>query len=457
MVTNFMGSSYILTIVGGFICDSYLTRFTTFILSGAIELMGFILLAYQAQHSHLRPPENTRPSPVAAAILHIGLYCVAIGVAGVKAALQTHGADQVDDKKQKNLISSFFNWYFFSICSGALLASTIMVWIEENCGWSLSFMICAIVFTFAICIFVAGFPIYRNKRPAGSPLTRMIKVFVAAAKNTRASPSVNVNHNATTQPHAREQSHDKLKFLNKALIDAAIDVTMVDETKSFLSLLPIFATTIMMNCCMAQLLTFSVQQGNIMNRKIHNFIIPTQSLSVFALAIILSFIPIFEQFRHIYRHKDTMQSKTFQPLSRVGFGLVLGIMSMAVAAIVEAKRKQELIMNDITISVFWLVLQYILVSVADTLVMSGMLEFFYSEAHESMRSMCAALSWCSSAMGFFISSVLVAITNSASGKFGKEWLGGKDLNHDRLDLFYALICILNIVNFMFYVYFAKKY
>ncbi|KAF1884025.1 hypothetical protein Lal_00012985 [Lupinus albus] len=246
------------------------------------------------------------------------------------------------------------------------------------------------------------------------------------------------------------------RFLNKALIDETIDVAMVEETKSFLCLLPIFATTIMMNCCMAQLLTFSVQQGNIMNRKIHNFIIPTQSLSVFALAIILSFIPIFEQFRHIYRHKDTMQSKTFQPLSRVGFGLVLGIMSMAVAAIVEAKRKQ-LIMNDVTISVFWLVWQYILVSVADTLVMSGMLEFFYSEAPESMRSMCAALSWCSSAMGFFISSVLVVITNSASGKFGKEWLGGKDLNHDQLELFYALICILNIVNFMLYVCFAKKY
>ncbi|KAF1884045.1 hypothetical protein Lal_00013005 [Lupinus albus] len=165
MVTNFMGSSYILTIVGGFISDSYLTRFTTFILSGAIELMGFIFLAYQANHSDLRPPENTTPSPVQAVILHIGLYCVAIGVAGVKAALQTHGADQLDDKKQ-NLISSFFNWYFFSICSGALLASTVMVWIEENRGWSLSFMICAIVLSFAICIFVVGFPIYRNKRPA---------------------------------------------------------------------------------------------------------------------------------------------------------------------------------------------------------------------------------------------------------------------------------------------------
>lgn len=86
-----------------------------------------------------------------------------------------------------------------------------------------------------------------------------------------------------------------------------------------------------------------------------------------------------------------------------------------------------------------------------------MLEFFYSEAPESMRSICTSLSWCSSSMGFFMSSVLVTLSNSISGRFGKEWFGGKDLNHSRLDLFYALLCIINILNFLLYVYFAKRY
>lgn len=39
MVTNFMGTSFLLTIVGGFICDSFITRFTTFIFSCIIELL----------------------------------------------------------------------------------------------------------------------------------------------------------------------------------------------------------------------------------------------------------------------------------------------------------------------------------------------------------------------------------------------------------------------------------
>jgi len=56
-----------------------------------------------------------------------------------------------------------------------------------------------------------------------------------------------------------------------------------------------------------------------------------------------------------------------------------------------------------------------------------------------------------------MSSVLVTLSNSLSGRFGKEWFGGNDLNHSRLDLFYALLCIINILNFVMYVYFAKRY
>ncbi|KAK9944656.1 hypothetical protein M0R45_010216 [Rubus argutus] len=51
----------------------------------------------------------------------------------------------------------------------------------------------------------------------------------------------------------------------------------------------------MMNCCLAQLQTFSVVQGIIMNRKLHNFEIPTPSLSVIPLIIMLSSIPLYER------------------------------------------------------------------------------------------------------------------------------------------------------------------
>lgn len=43
MVTNFMGTSFLLTLFGGFIADSFLTRFTTFIIFSCIELMVILI------------------------------------------------------------------------------------------------------------------------------------------------------------------------------------------------------------------------------------------------------------------------------------------------------------------------------------------------------------------------------------------------------------------------------
>ncbi|KAL5862030.1 hypothetical protein ACOSQ3_003319 [Xanthoceras sorbifolium] len=45
-VTNFMATSFLLTIFGGFISDSFLTRFTTFILFCTIELLVWIIYQY---------------------------------------------------------------------------------------------------------------------------------------------------------------------------------------------------------------------------------------------------------------------------------------------------------------------------------------------------------------------------------------------------------------------------
>ncbi|KAE8726520.1 Detected protein of unknown function [Hibiscus syriacus] len=124
MVTNCMGSSFLLTLFGGFISDSFLTRFNTFIIFCTLELSGLVLLTIQAKKSRLFPAINSKPSKTQEAILYAGLYAIAAGVRGVKAALPAHGADQLNHSNQR-LISSFFNWFFFSLCFGGLIAFTV--------------------------------------------------------------------------------------------------------------------------------------------------------------------------------------------------------------------------------------------------------------------------------------------------------------------------------------------
>ncbi|KAK9138528.1 hypothetical protein Sjap_009122 [Stephania japonica] len=447
-VTNFMGSAFILTLLGGFICDSFITRFWTFIIFCITELLGLVMLMIQASKPGLQPPKDEKPSTSQAAFLYIGLYAIALGFGGIKASLEAHGADQLDNKN-KSLISSYFNWFFFSLVAGGFLACTLMVYIEDNKGWNWGFAICIGALTLSLIVFSSGFATYRNKRPSGSPLTRIFKVLRYSVLDCRSTP---------TEVVVATKSHKKFRFLDKALLKPCVAPWEVEETRTFLGLLPIFASTIMMNCCLAQINTFSVAQGIKMNRKLgHSFQIPPPSLSVIPQVVMLSSITLFERIKAVILKKrgtTNISSSIFLPLKRIGLGLAMASISMAVAAIVEVKRREAAVLDGRQLSVFWLGWQYLLLGVSDMLTLGGMLEFFYSEAPDSMRSMSTAFAWCSTSLGFFFSTVIVSIVNGVSGN---KWLGGKDLNENRLELFYTVLSVVNFLNLLVYVYLAKKY
>ncbi|KAK9141049.1 hypothetical protein Scep_010730 [Stephania cephalantha] len=448
-VTNFMGSAFILTLLGGFICDSFVTRFWTFIIFCITELLGLVMLMIQASNPELQPPKDEKPSTSQAAFLYMGLYAIALGFGGIKASLEAHGADQLDNKN-KSLISSFFNWFFFSLVTGGFLACTLMVYIEDNKGWNWGFAICIGALTLSLIVFSTGFATYRNKRPSGSPLTRIFKVLKCSV----------LDCSTPTKVVVATKSHKKFRFLDKALLKPCVAQWEVEETRTFLGLLPIFASTIMMNCCLAQLNTFGVAQGIKMNRKLgHGFEIPPPSLSVIPQVVMLSSIMLFEGIKVVILKKqgtttNISSSSIFPPLKRIGLGLAMASVSMAVAAIVEVKRREAAVSDGRIVSVFWLGWQYLLLGVSDMLTLGGMLEFFYSEAPNSMRSMSTAFAWCSTSLGFFFSTVIVSIVNAVSRD---KWLGGKDLNENRLELFYTVLSVVNILNLLIYMYFAKKY
>ncbi|PKI59178.1 hypothetical protein CRG98_020443 [Punica granatum] len=342
---------------------------------------------------------------------------MATGLGGIKAALLAHGADQLDQSNQR-AVSAFFNWFFFSMSFGSLITYTAMVWVAENLEWNCVFKISLVALGFALFVFV----------------------FASAVRNRKALPTQVANACASeraTPLQADKADNYRCRFLDKALVDNNVSASEVEETKTFIGLLPIFASAVMMNCCLVQLQTFTVQQGFIMDWTIRGFKIPTQSLSLFPLVIMLTGI--------------------FQPSRRFGLCLGLTSFSMATAALVKTRRRAEHVSSETTLSIFWLVWQYLLLGVSNMFTLGGMLEFFYSEAPNRMRSISTALSRSSASMGCFLSSVLVTITNSMSGRFGREWLGRNDLNHARLDLYYTVLCILNLANLLNYIYWAKKY
>lgn len=121
-------------------------------------------------------------SAVQYAIFFFGLYLIALGTGGIKPCVSSFGADQFDDTDPRERMKkgSFFNWFYFSINIGALISSSFLVWVQDNCGWGLGFGIPTLFMGLAIISFFFGTPLYRFQKPGGSPLIRMCQVVVAS-------------------------------------------------------------------------------------------------------------------------------------------------------------------------------------------------------------------------------------------------------------------------------------
>lgn len=156
-----------------------------------IMKQGMTLLTLSASVPGLKPTCSAKnvclTTEPKTAVTFVALYMIALGTGGIKPCVSSYGADQFDDtdEVEKKHKSSFFNWFYFSINIGALLAASVLVWIQDNVGWGWGFGIPALAMAIAVVSFFSGTRLYRNQMPGGSPLTRICQVLVASIKKCR--------------------------------------------------------------------------------------------------------------------------------------------------------------------------------------------------------------------------------------------------------------------------------
>ncbi|KAJ0980305.1 hypothetical protein J5N97_008560 [Dioscorea zingiberensis] len=334
-----------------------------------------------------------------AVILYLGLCLIAFGTSGVKAALPALGADQFDEKNPREVVlqSKFFNWFLFSLTVGASIGVTFLVWISTNLGWNWGFGISTISVLFAVVFLSIGRSFYRNNVPGQSPIIRILQVCVATIRNWKHPP-----------PNGRDELHgtsntgellrrtDQFRFLDRAAIInpnsctsssnpwRTCTVTQVEETKILVRMLPIILSTVFMNVCLAQLQTFSVHQATTMNTHLAGDLhVPPSSLPIIPLLFMAIFILLYDSTFVPFMRRLTGVPTGIRHLQHVGVGLVLSAVSMAVAGVVETRRKSG--GDSKAMSVFWLGFQYGVFGAADMFTLAGMLEFFYAEAPARMK------------------------------------------------------------------------
>ncbi|XP_049397996.1 protein NRT1/ PTR FAMILY 8.3-like [Solanum stenotomum] len=490
-VTTWQGTCYLTPLIGAVLADAYWGRYQTIATFSIIYFMGMCTLTLSTSVPAFKPPEcvgSVCPpaTPAQYAIFFFGLYLIALGTGGIKPCVSSFGADQFDDTDPKERVKkgSFFNWFYFSINIGALISSTLIVWIQENAGWGLGFGIPAVFMSIAIASFFFGTPLYRFQKPGGSPLTRMCQVLVAAFHkwNLSVPDDCTLLYETPDKSSAIEGSRkllhtDELRCLDKAAVVSDTEsktgdysnawrlctVTQVEELKILIRMFPIWATGIVFSAVYAQGTLF-VEQGMVMDTSIGSFRIPPASLSLFDIISVILWVPVYDRILVPIARRHTGNERGFSKLQRIGIGLFLSVLGMSAAAIVEFKRLQlarDFGLVDeavaVPLSIFWQIPQYFILGAGEIFTFIGNLEFFYDQSPNAMRSLCSALSLLTSALGHYLSSFILTVVTSITTQGGKPGWIPNNLNSGHLDYFFWLLAALSFCNFVIYLFCAKKY
>lgn len=270
---------------------------------------------------------------------------------------------------------------------------------------------------------------------------------------------------------------DIISFLDKAAVETPSDcvkgsvnawrlctVTQVEEFKSIIRLLPIWATGIVFSTVYSQMGTLFVLQGNTMDLHIDNsFEIPSASLSLFDTISVIFWVPIYDRLIVPLARKFTGHKNGFTQLQRIAIGLVISIFAMLTAGTLELVRLREVKKHNyyelkhIPMSIFWQVPQYFIIGCAEVFTFIGQLEFFYEQAPDAMRSLCSALSLTTAALGNYLSTLVVNIVTDFSTMHGKPGWIPDNLNYGHLHYFFWLLALLSVLNLGVYLMVARWY
>ncbi|NP_001148128.2 peptide transporter PTR2 [Zea mays] len=479
-VTNWMGTSAITPLVAAFLADAFLGRYWTIALFLVISVLAYVVLTVSAA------------AALESAAFYAGLYLLALGGA-LQPVLSSFGADQFDEE-ERGRQSSFFNWFYLSINVGSLVGGTVLVWVQSSVSWGLGYGIPALFSALAVAAFLAGTATYRRHQPpAGSPLTRVAQVVVAACRKC----GVQVPEDASTlhecedvggmsaiQGSRRLAHTDQFRFLDKAAsVEPSDDksrpasawrlctVTQVEELKCVLRLLPVWASGIVFAAAYTQMTTTFVLQGDTLDPYVGGFRVPAAVLSVFDTLSVMLWVPLYDRLVVPLARRATGHDRGFTQLARMGVGLVVLTAAMLAAGALEVARRRVIARHDmydtntgaggdgeyLPLSIFWQVPQYVVVGASEVFTFIGQMEFFYDQAPDAMRSLCSGLSMTSFALGNYVSSALVTVVARATARGGRDGWIPDDINRAHLDNFFWLLAMLCAGNFGVYLLIARWY
>ncbi|KAL9246425.1 hypothetical protein vseg_019961 [Gypsophila vaccaria] len=501
--TNFIniysGVGNFAPLLGAFISDAYFGRFWVIAIGSLASFLGMVTLTLTSFVPTLRPqwcPYNeqknqqqqqllnscAKPNMSQLGVLVLSIGLLSIGSGCIRPCSIPFGVDQFDHTTEEGRrgINSYYNWYYTTFTVVVMLTLTVVVYIQDSVSWVWGFGIPTSLMFCSILLFIFGTRLYVYVKPEGSVFSNIFRVFVAAYKKRHlALPSGDMGCKLYDPPvtgmlGSKLHLTDQFSFLNKGAIilegETNIDGTPkesskwtlcsiqhIEEVKCLIKVLPIWASGIICFTAAAQQSTFAVSQAMLMDRHLGpKFLIPPGTIIVVSMLAVGVWVPIYDRFVVPMLRKFTKHEDGISLLQRMGVGLVLSIVSMAIAGVVEGKRRDMANRGEI-MSVMWLIPQLAMLGLAEGFNFIAQIEFYNKQFPENLRSMATSLFFCTVAGASYFSTAVVSLVHGLTGGHGKpDWLTN-DLNQGRVDYFYYLLGIMGVFNLIYFFIVANRY
>jgi POT family proton-dependent oligopeptide transporter len=287
--------------------------------------------------------------------LALGLGLIAIGAGGIKPCVSAHVGDQFGSGNF-HLLGKVFGWFYFAINLGAFLAMLIVPWLLEHAGASAAFAVPGLLMGLATGIFWAGRHRYVRIPAAGTKLLQ------------------DLSDRAVWQALGR--------------------------------LAAIYALIAMFWALFDQIGSSWVLQAEKMNRRIGNIELLSSQIQALNPLLIMLLTPCF--YYGVYPFLGRRIALT--PLRKISMGLGVTVLAFAIPSVIQMQLDR-----GIPVPVMWQLPAYVLMTAAEVMVSITCLEYSYTEAPKSAKSVVMAVFFLSMSAGNLFTSAINFLIRHAGG------------------------------------------
>uniref|UniRef100_A0A6I8NYY1 Solute carrier family 15 member 2 n=1 Tax=Ornithorhynchus anatinus TaxID=9258 RepID=A0A6I8NYY1_ORNAN len=410
----FSSLCYFTPVLGALLADSWLGKFKTIIYLSVVYVTGHVVKALGAV------------PPIGGVMVHTllsmtGLILIALGTGGIKPCVAAFGGDQFEEEHVKQR-RRFFSVFYLAINAGSLLSTfvTPMLRGDVRCFggdcYALAFGVPGALMVVALVVFITGSGMYRRAPPEGNVLVNVWRCVQFALSNRLRNRSSQIPKREHWLDWAAEKYPKQLIMEVKALMRMLV---LYIPLPMFWALFDQQGSRWTLQATRMDGNVVSGWDSGMLNPLLILLFIPLFDLGLYPLIQLCvgahsRFVNTLDTDVHISLDSgDTLRVSgnygvsEYQTVERgeyhgiqcwtadTSFSLDLGLLDFGAVytAVIANKGLWAWKENSIpanTVSILWQVPQYVLITAAEVMFSVTGLEFSYSQAPASMKSVLQA-------------------------------------------------------------------